>query len=86
MRWVVTARPARSSRARARAVAELDVGVLLVGRAAEIEPLLRQGDGPDVPEGLEVLDAADVIAMDDEPVERGAQAEGLLDRRARSRP
>ena len=52
----------------ARAVAELDVGVLLVGRAAEIEPLLRQSDGPDVPEGLEVLDAADVIAMDDEPL------------------
>jgi glycerol-3-phosphate acyltransferase PlsX len=48
-----------------RAVTELDVGVLLVGRAGEITPLLPGGRAP---EGLELLDAADVIAMDDEPL------------------
>jgi glycerol-3-phosphate acyltransferase PlsX len=52
----------------ARAVTELDIGVLLVGRAAEIEPLLGQARGPDVPDCIELLDAADVIAMDDEPL------------------
>jgi glycerol-3-phosphate acyltransferase PlsX len=41
-----------------------DVRVLLVGRQEELAPLL-----PDPrPDGIEVLDARDVIAMDDEPV------------------
>ena len=46
------------------AVATLDVRVLLVGRGEELTPLL-----PDPrPPGLELVDARDVIAMDDEPV------------------
>jgi phosphate acyltransferase len=47
-----------------QAVDELGVHVLLVGRADEITPLLP-GGGP--PAGVEILDARDVIAMDDEP-------------------
>ena len=48
-----------------QAVTDVDVDVLLVGRAAEIDALLPGGERPD---GLDVLDAADVIAMDDEPL------------------
>jgi phosphate acyltransferase len=40
-----------------------DVRVLLVGRREELTPLLPADAGP-----VEVLDARDVIAMDDEPV------------------
>jgi glycerol-3-phosphate acyltransferase PlsX len=47
------------------AVERLDVHVLLVGRRGEIEPLLPGGKAPD---GLELVDAGDVIAMDDEPL------------------
>ena len=47
------------------AAARSDLGVLLVGRASEIEPLLPGGSCPD---GVEVLHAADVIGMDDEPL------------------
>jgi glycerol-3-phosphate acyltransferase PlsX len=47
------------------AVGRLDVRVLLVGRAHELEALLPAG-GP--PASVEILDAADVIAMDDEPL------------------
>jgi phosphate acyltransferase len=48
-----------------RAVESLDVRVLLVGRSDEITSLLP-GGGP--PAGVELLDAADVIGMDDEPI------------------
>jgi glycerol-3-phosphate acyltransferase PlsX len=47
------------------AAAQLDVKVLLVGRRAEIEPLLPGGTPP---ERVELVDAADVIAMHDEPL------------------
>jgi glycerol-3-phosphate acyltransferase PlsX len=47
------------------AVEQLDVRVLLVGRTHEIAPLLPGGLPP---EGIELVDAADVIAMDDEPL------------------
>src|SRR6185503_4810357 len=47
------------------AVERLDVRVVLVGRAHEIEPLLPAGTPP---AGIELVDAADVIAMDDEPL------------------
>jgi len=47
------------------AAAQLDVRILLVGRVAEIEPLLPSGVAP---AGVELVDAADVIAMDDEPL------------------
>jgi glycerol-3-phosphate acyltransferase PlsX len=46
------------------AAAMLDVGVLLVGRASEIEACLPDGKLPD---GVEILDCAEVIAMDEEP-------------------
>jgi phosphate acyltransferase len=47
-----------------QAATEHGTGVLLVGRAEEIQPHL-----PDpAPSGVTVLDARDVIAMDDEPV------------------
>jgi glycerol-3-phosphate acyltransferase PlsX len=46
------------------AAESLGVGVLLVGRQEELTPLL----GATPPPGVEVLDARDVIAMDDEPV------------------
>ncbi len=45
-----------------RAVHELDVDVLLVGRPSDIEPLL-----PDDAAGISVLGASEVIAMHDEP-------------------
>ena len=47
-----------------RAVDELGVRVTLVGRQEEVAPLLPSP----APEGVSVLDARDVIAMDDEPV------------------
>ena len=46
------------------AVAQLDVRVVLVGRLSEIEPLLPSA----TPDGIDLVDAADVIAMDDEPL------------------
>ena len=46
-----------------RAVDEVGVDVLLVGREEEITPLLPSA----VVDGVEILDARDVIAMDDEP-------------------
>jgi glycerol-3-phosphate acyltransferase PlsX len=47
-----------------RAAAGLDVHILLVGRVDELHPLL-----PDpLPADVELRDARDVIAMDDEPV------------------
>jgi phosphate acyltransferase len=46
------------------AAAALDVRILLFGRAEELTPLLP--DPP--PGGVELVDARDVIAMDDEPV------------------
>jgi glycerol-3-phosphate acyltransferase PlsX len=48
-----------------QAVQELDVRVLLVGRAEELRPLLP-GDGTG--DAIELVDAADVIGMDDEPL------------------
>src|SRR5680860_212943 len=47
------------------AVAELDVGVLLVGRREAIEPLFPANTAPP---GVEVLDARDVVAMDEDAV------------------
>jgi phosphate acyltransferase len=47
-----------------RATEELDVRVVLVGREEEITPLLAER----APDRVEVRDARDVIAMDDEPV------------------
>ncbi len=46
-----------------RAAEQLGIGVLLVGRREELEPILRAGTSP---AGVQVLDARDVIAMDDE--------------------
>lgn len=48
-----------------QATRELDVEVLLFGRSEEITPLLPGGTPPD---GVEVVDAREVIAMDDEPL------------------
>jgi glycerol-3-phosphate acyltransferase PlsX len=47
-----------------QAAEELGVGVLLVGRAEAVTPLLPGGAAPD---GLEVLDAREIVAMHDEP-------------------
>src|SRR4051794_30806166 len=47
-----------------RAAAELDVSILLVGRPDAITPHLPGGE---LPAGVEVLAASEVIAMDDEP-------------------
>src|SRR5262249_52679537 len=46
------------------AVDALGVRILLVGRAEDLAPHLPGGAAPD---GVEVLDARQVIAMDDEP-------------------
>ncbi|MSO79774.1 MAG: phosphate acyltransferase PlsX [Acidimicrobiia bacterium] len=46
-----------------RGVEELGIEVLLVGREEEVTPLLPSP----LPSGISVLDARDVIAMDDEP-------------------
>ena len=46
-----------------RAVDEVDVKVLLLGREEEVTPLLPSSP----PAGVEVRDARDVVAMDDEP-------------------
>ncbi len=46
-----------------RGVEELGIQVLLVGREEEVTPLLPSP----LPSGVSVLDARDVIAMDDEP-------------------
>jgi glycerol-3-phosphate acyltransferase PlsX len=46
------------------AVEALGVGILLVGRAEDISPHLPGGVAP---AGVEILDARQVIAMDDEP-------------------
>ena len=46
-----------------RAAADLDVQILLVGREEEITALLPS----DAPSTVTVMDASDVIAMDDEP-------------------
>jgi glycerol-3-phosphate acyltransferase PlsX len=48
-----------------QAARELDVQVLLVGRRDEITPLLPDGGMPD---GVEIVDASEVIAMDAEPL------------------
>jgi phosphate acyltransferase len=48
-----------------QAVDELEVRVLLVGRAEELRALLPAGTPGDA---IELVDAADVIAMDDEPL------------------
>lgn len=48
-----------------QAARDLDVQVLLVGRRDEITPLLPDGE---VPEGVELVDASEVISMDDEPL------------------
>jgi len=48
-----------------QAVEQLDVRVLLVGRAEELRSLLPGGERGDA---IELVDAADVIAMDDEPL------------------
>jgi glycerol-3-phosphate acyltransferase PlsX len=48
-----------------RAVDEVGTDLILVGREEEITPLLPGGAPP---AGVEVLDARDVIAMDDEPL------------------
>src|SRR6185437_3781093 len=47
-----------------RAAAELDVDVLLVGRPDEITPHLRDGN---LPERVSILEASEVIAMEDDP-------------------
>jgi len=47
-----------------QAAAELDVQVLLVGREDAVVPLLPDGEPPD---GVEVLAANEVVAMDEEP-------------------
>jgi len=46
-----------------QAVDELGVGVLLVGREEEVAPLLPGGE----PDGVEVVDAREVVTMYDEP-------------------
>ncbi|HEX6312728.1 MAG TPA: phosphate--acyl-ACP acyltransferase, partial [Acidimicrobiia bacterium] len=46
------------------ATEELGVGVLLVGREEELTPLLPAGVTPD---GVELLDAREIVAMHDEP-------------------
>jgi phosphate acyltransferase len=48
-----------------RSIEEADARVILVGREEEITPLLPGGAAP---AGVEVFDARDVIAMDDEPL------------------
>ncbi|MCJ7671758.1 MAG: phosphate acyltransferase PlsX [Acidimicrobiia bacterium] len=48
-----------------QAAREFDVHVLLVGRRDEITPLLPNGE---TPAGVELVDASQVIAMDDEPL------------------
>jgi glycerol-3-phosphate acyltransferase PlsX len=48
-----------------QAARELDVQVLLVGRRDEIAPLLPSGE---MPEGVELVEASEVISMDDEPL------------------
>jgi glycerol-3-phosphate acyltransferase PlsX len=48
-----------------QAVRELDVQVLLVGRRDAITPLLPDGE---TPEGVEIVDASEVVAMDAEPL------------------
>jgi phosphate acyltransferase len=48
-----------------RAAAELDVRVLLVGRADDVVARLPDGRAP---EGVDVLDAGEVIAMHDDPI------------------
>jgi glycerol-3-phosphate acyltransferase PlsX len=47
-----------------QAAGELGVGVLLVGREEEVTPLLPAGGATD---GVEVLDAREVVTMHDEP-------------------
>ncbi len=47
-----------------QAVDELDIGVLLTGRTEEITPLLPDGRPP---AGVEVVDAREIVAMDEEP-------------------
>jgi glycerol-3-phosphate acyltransferase PlsX len=47
------------------AAARLDVHVLLVGRVSEMAPLLPGGIAPD---GVALVDADEVVAMDDEPL------------------
>jgi glycerol-3-phosphate acyltransferase PlsX len=48
-----------------QAAADLDIGVLLVGRKDAIDPLLRTNGTP--VSGVEVEHAADVVAMDEDP-------------------
>jgi glycerol-3-phosphate acyltransferase PlsX len=48
-----------------QAARELGVLVLLVGRGDEITPLLPSGEAPD---GVELVEASQVISMDDEPL------------------
>lgn len=47
------------------AAARFDVGVLLAGRREAIEPLFPDGTAPD---GVEVLDAREVVEMGEDPV------------------
>jgi phosphate acyltransferase len=47
-----------------QAADELDVGVLLAGREEEITALLPGGARP---EGVEIVDAREIVAMDEEP-------------------
>lgn len=48
-----------------QAAAQLDVRVLLVGREEEVVALLPDGRAP---EGVDVLDATEVIGMDEDPI------------------
>ena len=58
--------------------------VLLVGRDEELAPLLPERHAPAARSSCST--PRDVIAMDDEPLACGAQAEGLVDRACASRP
>lgn len=51
------------------AVDQLGVNILLVGREDEIRPLIPGAElpGAELPTGVELFDARDVVAMDDEP-------------------
>ncbi len=50
-----------------RAVRELDVELVLVGRGAELLRVLEESGLSNLPKGLEIANAEDVVEMDDEP-------------------
>jgi len=58
--------PRNSIEGAIQAITELSIPVLLVGPAAELRKQLRRY--PDLPEGIEVVDAQAVVAMDESPL------------------